>query len=279
MEIITLGPVGTYASFVAGKVFPGEKLQFEPTIPEVLDRSSGASGEHGANGNVLVLPLENSIEGTVRSSWDGILEKGLEIQAIYKLSVHHVLASKSSNLGKIKRIVSHPQAISQCRKFLKNNLPGVDIEYVGSTAEAVKKALRSDSVAAVASSFACDGAGLPILKRNIEDEKGNVTIFGVISSVDLWSDRAKDEMHVMVTPRKNMPGLLFNILKPFNDEKVDLTRLESRPTRKKMGEYRFLLSFRIASSDAVTGKRVSKVLKTLKKNYKVDILGESVSLN
>ncbi|MBT3705192.1 hypothetical protein HOG17_05435 [Candidatus Peregrinibacteria bacterium] len=272
MEIVTLGPKGTYASKVADEIFPGEKLQFEPTISEVLDR---AVTLNGANGNVIVLPLENSIEGTVRLSWDGILEKGLKIHGIYKLPVHHVLASKASDLKAIKKIASHPQAISQCRKFLKKNLPGVEIEYVGSTAEAVSKALGSEEVAAVASPFACEDAGLSILEEGIEDEKGNVTIFGVISAQDVgedfWPGREKDEMHIMVTPKKNMPGLLFNILRPFHDEKVDLTRLESRPTRKKMGEYRFLLSFRIGAHE--------KVLKVLEKNYKVDILGESISLN
>ena len=268
MEIVTLGPDGTYASQGVRKYF-GENVdvRFVDTISGVLEAAS--------KGSQVVLPLENSIEGTVRLSWDGILEKGLKIHGIYKLPVYHVLASKASDLKAIKKIASHPQAISQCRKFLKKNLPGVEIEYVGSTAEAVSKALGSEEVAAVASPFACEDAGLSILEEGIEDEKGNVTIFGVISAQDVgedfWPGREKDEMHIMVTPKKNMPGLLFNILRPFHDEKVDLTRLESRPTRKKMGEYRFLLSFRIGAHE--------KVLKVLEKNYKVDILGESISLN
>jgi len=265
----TLGPDGTYASQGVKKFFPDADVKFVATISQVLDA--------GKMGKVIVLPLENSIEGTVRLSWDGMLDRRLKLCGIFKLPVHHVLGTKSRSLRAVKKVVSHPQAISQCRKFIEKNMPGAKIEYVGSTAEAAARARRSASTAAIASEYACDVYELPILKKGIEDEKGNVTIFGVAGLArlgEIFPKNEKNEMHVVVTPRQNMPGLLFNILKPFNDHKVDLTRLESRPTRKKLGEYRFLLSFRLENVG-----RVDKVLKILKKNYKVDILGESVSLN
>ena len=270
MEITTLGPNGTYASQGVAKFFPDAVVRFEDTISGVLAA--------GSKRKMIVLPLENSIEGTVRLSWDGLLEKRLNLSGIFRLPVHHVLGTRAKNLKAIKKVVSHPQAISQCRKFLARSLGHAKIEYVGSTAEAAAKARRSTGVAAVASSYACEICALPILKKGIEDEKGNVTIFGVAGRRDLFPDRAKDEMHIVVTPRKNEPGLLFNILKPFNDLKIDLTRLESRPTRKKMGEYRFLLSFRLENDSAGRDLKVEKVMKILKKKHKVDILGSSVNL-
>ena len=253
MEITTLGPDGTNASWGVKKFFPDSDVKFGATISEVL----GASG-------VRVIPLENSIEGTVRLSWDGILAEGLHLSGIFKLPIHHVLGAQGEGFEKI---VSHPQAIAQCRGFIGDR----KIEYVSSTAEAVKMAKEDPKVAAIASQYACELYGLPILSRDIEDEEGNETIFGVISDSDVFPDQEKEEMHIVVTPKKNMPGLLFNILKPFHDYGVDLTRLESRPTRKKLGEYRFLLSFKL-------DQNVGAVLGILKEKYDVADLGKSVNL-
>jgi prephenate dehydratase len=261
MEITTLGPNGTYASQVAKKIFPKNSINFEPTILDVLE-SDG----------IKVVPLENSIEGTVRISWDSILEKKLWLCGICKLEIDHVLASRAGSLKSIKTVFSHQQALAQCRKFVRKFLKKAKVIHVSSTAEAAMIALSDPAAAAIVSPHACEIYGLEILKKDIEDEKDNVTIFGVVADKDIFLKLKKDEMHIVVTPKKNMPGLLFNILKPFHDYKVDLTRLESRPTRKKIGEYRFLLSFKIDNGE------YKKVLKILKNRYKVDILGESVSL-
>lgn len=253
MEIVTLGPDGTNASWGVRKFFPDAKVSFKSSIREVLD-SEG----------VRVLPLENSIEGTVRLSWDGILDRGLKLSGIFKLSIHHVLGAQGEDF---KKIISHPQAIAQCRGFIGDK----EVEYVSSTSEAVRRAKEDSRVAAIASEYACELYGLPVLEKGIEDEEGNETIFGVIGDEDIFPDREKDEMHIVVTPKKNMPGLLFNILKPFHDYGVDLTRLESRPTRKKLGEYRFLLSFKL-------DQNVGAVLGILKERYGVVVLGRSVRL-
>ncbi|MBT3864769.1 hypothetical protein HOE67_04315 [Candidatus Peregrinibacteria bacterium] len=265
-KVVTLGPDGTYASQGARMYFPGVKVEYKPTIYDVLNVGGAVKS------TVYIVPLENSIEGTVRQSWDGIADAGLKLCGIFRLPVHHVLAGRAKDLKKVKKVVSHPQAIAQCRSFISKNLKGAEIEYVGSTAEAVSRARRSKKVVAISSIFACEQYSVPVLREKIEDEKGNSTIFGVISSQDVYPDHEKDEMHIVVTPKKNMAGVLFNILKPFNDNGVDLTRLESRPTRKKMGDYRFLLSLRLDDR-----KSVEKVLKLLRKNYRVDVLGESVN--
>lgn len=261
MEVTTLGPNGTYASQAARKIFPQADVSFEPTIADVLE-SKG----------VVIVPLENSIEGTVRLSWDFLLEKKLYLCGIYKLGIDHVLASKAKSLKDIKVVVSHQQALAQCRKFVRKFLKNAKVIHVSSTSEAAMVALDDPKVAAIVSPYACEIYNLPILKKRIGDERDNVTIFGVIAKKDIFQKIKKDEMHIVVTPKKNVPGLLFNILKPFHDYKVDLTRLESRPMRKKFGEYRFLLSFKTADGE------YKKALKILKNKYKVDILGESVSL-
>lgn len=261
MEVTTLGPNGTYASQAVRKIFPHADVVFRPTIADVLE-SKG----------VVIVPLENSIEGTVRLSWDFLLEKKLYLCGIYKLEIDHVLASKAKSLKDIKVVVSHQQALAQCRKFVRKFLKNAKVIHVSSTSEAAMVAKGDPKVAAIVSPYACEIYNLPILKKSIGDEKDNITIFGVIAKKDIFQKLKKDEMHIVVTPMKNVPGLLFNILKPFHDFKVDLTRLESRPTRKKFGEYRFLLSFKTACGEH------KKALKVLKNKYKVDILGESVSL-
>ncbi|MBU1019392.1 MAG: prephenate dehydratase domain-containing protein [Patescibacteria group bacterium] len=253
MEITTLGPDGTHASQGVKKFFPDAEVRFESSIREVLD----ASG-------VRVLPLENSIEGTVRLSWDGILDRGLSLSGIFKMPISHVLGAQG---GDFNKVISHPQAIAQCKGFIGDR----EVLYSSSTAEAVKMAAQDSSLAAIASEYACEIYGLPVLSRGVEDEEGNETIFGVIAEEDVFPDLKKDEMHIMVTPKKNMPGLLFDILKPFHDYGVDFTRLESRPTRKKLGDYRFLLSFKL-------DQNVGAVLGILKERYGVVVLGRSVGL-
>lgn len=264
MKVTTLGPEGTYASQAVRRIFPEAEVRFCDTISGVLS----ASG-------VKVVPLENSTEGTVRQSFDGILENGLFLCAVTSLPIVHSVGTRASNLKKVKIVLSHPQAVSQCQKFISKNLKTAKVILVGSTADAVKMATEDPCVAAIASEYACDIYGLPVAKKGIEDEKGNTTLFGVVSEKDLFDDCVKDEMHIVVTPRRNRAGVLFGILKPFHDFGIDLTRLESRPTRKELGEYRFFISFKIGKK---SDEKVEKALKILKKNYKVDILGKTFNL-
>lgn len=272
LTITTLGPEGTYASQAVRRFFPDAKVVFCPTITDVIgSKGVGTSG-------IRVVPLENSTEGTVRESFDGILEKKLFASALLRLEIKHSLGSKAKNLKDIKVVISHPQAVSQCQKFINKNLKSAKIILVGSTSDSVISALENPSYAAIASSYACDLYGLPVLKDGIEDENGNSTLFGVVAKRDLFSGSKKDEMHIAVTPRRNKPGVLFGILKPFHDLKIDLTRLESRPTRKELGEYRFFISFKIKNGAFAKDLVLQKALKILKKNYKVDILGETFLL-
>lgn len=262
MQITTLGPKATYTHQGAKKHFKNAHIKFVESISELFDQK-----------NTIIFPLENSIEGTVRQSFDGLFEKKLYLSATFRLPINHCLSSEAKKLKDIKAVLSHPQAVSQCRKFLNKHLKHAKIKYVQSTAEAVKKAKKSPTSAAIASKYACENYNLKILKKNIEDEKNNVTIFGVANKTDIFPKRKKEEMHIFITPKKNKPGLLFNILKPFHDLKIDLTRLESRPTRKKIGNYKFLLSFKIKSE-----KNIKKALNILRKNYKIDVLGKTINL-
>ena len=264
LVVTTLGPEGTYASQVVRKIFTDAEVRFCDTINGVLCEKG-----------IKVLPLENSTEGTVRQSFDGILEKGLFISTVYSFPIIHALGTKAKDLRKVKVVLSHPQAVSQCQKFIARNLKSAKIILVNSTSDAVKMAMEDECLAAIASSYACDLYGLPVVKNNVEDEDGNTTLFGVVAEKDLFPDEAKTDMHIVVTPHRNKAGVLFDILKPFHDLNIDLTRLESRPTRKELGEYRFFVSFKIgAKMDA----KIEKVLKILKKNCKVDVLGQTFNL-
>ncbi len=231
-----LGPKGTYSEIAAQKVnklLPQYELKTVSTIAKVIDLVNNDENSVG------VLPIENLIDGVVRQTLDNIYDSSVKILGNFELEIHHCIVSKSKTLSDIKHIISHPQALAQCQKFiLKNFDENIDIECVSSTAQAgISLENRNDDYSAITSENLAKKLGLNILGTNIGDVKDNRTRFIVISKQNI--DLGKKERTSVVFNTKNEPGALLNILEIFNSHNLNLVYLESRPSKDVFGEYNF----------------------------------------
>ncbi len=232
MSIFTLGPEGTYAHQAALKYFPEGSINFLDSIGEVFDMISSEKNGYG------IIPLENMIEGTVRETLDLLYETEVKIWDLVTLPIHHCLASTSEEF---EIITSHKQALAQCRGYLKENYKKKRIQAVNSTAEATKLASEHAGLAAICSPFAAEKYGLTILEENIEDFSNNQTVFAVIHGKLNPDQHLKTS--IAITPEKDEPGLLVKMLYPFQENEVNMTRLESRPEKSTMNKYIFFIDF------------------------------------
>lgn len=232
MTIYTLGPAGTYSDQAARSFFPEEEIVFKPTIFDVFE----ALKEDPQN--LGLVPLENMIEGTVRETLDLLYENELKIQDIVELTINHCLATKN---GQFIEIVSHPQAIAQCRTFLRKNYPAHRISTINSTAQAAHMASMHEHLAAICSPFAARKYNLNILQSTISDFDNNKTKFAILAP-KMHSD-TYSSTSIAITPITDEPGLLVKILLPFHDNQVNLTKIESRPQKTELNQYVFFIDF------------------------------------
>ncbi|SMB98334.1 prephenate dehydratase [Thermanaeromonas toyohensis ToBE] len=237
-QVAYLGPEGTFSHEAAviwgsaigvASFFPVENLL--EVVQAVLEGRCQAA----------ILPLENSIEGSVNLTQDLLLEEpALQIVGEVVLEVRHCLASKETDPQNITEVWSHPHALAQCRRFLASRLPKARLCPATSTAGAFVLATSRKGSAAIGSSFAARLYGLPVLYQGIEDYPGNKTRF-VIVSRERVPGRGPYKTSLVLALPENRPGGLYNILRDFAEAGINLTRIESRPTKKELGEYLFFL--------------------------------------
>jgi chorismate mutase/prephenate dehydratase len=247
IKVAYLGPEGTFTHLAAMKKF-GEKAKYIPvkTIDEVFREVEKKRVDYG------VVPVENSIEGIVTHTLDVFLESDLKIISEISLEIHHYLLSKENSLDKIKKIYSHPQAIAQCRNWIGENLPEAEIFETESTISAVKKVMKEKNAAAIASEIASSMYNLNIIAERIEDFRENITRFLVIGS-DFAEKTGNDKTSILFSI-KDRVGALHDILSYFKEENINLTKIESRPSKKKAWEYVFFVDF-IGHKDDINVKR------------------------
>jgi len=244
-RIAFLGPRGTNSEEAARFLFTEEEDVFCPysTIPDCLD----AVAEEKID--FAVVPLENSIEGSVTLTLDWLIHK-VSLPFLAELAIpisqHLVVAAKDSlpSLSEIKKVLSHPMAIAQCREFLRKNLPDAEIEYVSSTAEAPRLVGENpeEPWAAVCSLTATKIYPVKILRGGIEDRKNNYTRFVVVGKKELKSpDTERRKTTILVTLPSDFPGALYQVLAAFAWRKINLSRIESRPTKTGLGNYHFVI--------------------------------------
>lgn len=256
LRIAFLGPEATFTHQAARSRFGmAARYMPAPTIAGVFDEVDKGSADLG------VVPVENSTEGVVNYTLDVFMESDLTIRQEIVLQVSQCLLARTENLDGIQKIYSHPQALAQCRKWLATNLPGVPLIEVASTALAARLAKDDPHSAAVASELAAQLYDLPVARRRIEDERTNVTRFLVIgppgervregsagvtaplgpSVPAVASDgRPADKTSVMFTLH-DRPGGLHRALQPFADHGINLSRVESRPSRRRAWDYVFFI--------------------------------------
>jgi len=234
LKVAFFGPEATFTHLAAIRHF-GASVSFHPyaSIRSVFEAVDTGKAQFG------VVPIENSNEGMVSYTLDTFMDYDLMIIAEVMLEVSHNLMSKSGDVGMIKKILSHPQPAAQCRGWLEANLPNIPVEEAASTAAAAELASRDGSLAAIASELAAKMYDLHFVERNIEDNRRNFTRFLVISD-ESPPKTGNDKTSIMFSV-KDKPGALFDILYPYKKARINLTKIESRPSKRKAWEYIFFV--------------------------------------
>lgn len=264
-KVAYLGPAGTYSHAAALRWFP-DPADCVP-VNEIQDVF--ASVETGKT-DFGVVPVENSSEGSITITLDSFVASTLHINAELMLRINHcLLAGRSTTKADICKIVSHQQSLGQCRQWLNTNLPGVERMSVSSNAEAAKLAAGQKGVAAIAGRVAADLYDLQVLFDSIEDTSDNTTRFLLLGR-NVQPKTAKQHKTSIIISAHNEPGTLFKALEPFQRFGVNLTKLESRPSRKAAWSYSFYVDFEGHLSDA----KVQTALRELEKHaLEVKVLG------
>jgi chorismate mutase / prephenate dehydratase len=234
LKIAYFGPAGTYTHSAALKHF-GHGGQLVPlgTIDFVFREVESGSAHYG------VVPVENSTEGVVSHTLDRFIGSPLQIVGEVELPVQHNLLSRVEELGEVRKIYAHQQSLGQCRGWLDLRLRGIEQEAVASNAEAARRAAGESGAAAIASEAAAEIYGLRIIASGIQDSAGNTTRFLVIGRQSPPS--TGEDKTSLVISRSNRPGGLYRLLEPLARHDVNMSRIESRPSRQGMWEYVFFV--------------------------------------
>ncbi len=182
-----------------------------------------------------MVPVENSTEGAVNITLDRLIDTDVLITGEVTLDIAQHLLSRASDLAEIKTVCSHPQALAQCRQWLTAHLPDVRVEEMPSTTASAERAKDDPSVAGIASEMAARLYEVPILRARIEDNPSNSTRFLVIGRRPA-PPTGRDKTSILFS-MKNEPGVLYSILQPFATRRLNLTKIESRPTKRRPWEY------------------------------------------
>lgn len=290
MIIGVMGPEGSYSE-KAAKLWVLRHGKDSAEIQYFTDIEDAFLAAVQGKSDLSIIPIENSIEGSIGVTLDLLLENGADIVGEIVVKIEHCLLSKGG-AEKIKVILSHPQGLAQCRHFLKKNFPEAELRSTGSTSHAARLAGEFEEMAAIASPEAAEHYGLKILVSNIQDRKENYTRFIVLRAVeknqveqdscaaDNKLDKEKSQSYlgqesgsdsfrpekevglenssflayktsIIIYLEKDRPGALYEILGAFAKRKINLTRIESRPSKKELGDYYFYIDFEGHASDAL----------------------------
>ena len=256
-----LGPKGTFTHEAANRI--GEELIPYCTIPAVMESVANDETVYG------VVPIENSIEGPVGITLDSLAHKfDLKIFGEIIIPINqNLIVNPGCQLGDIEDVYSHAQAIAQCQEFITQNK--IQPHYAVSTANAAKSIIGEKSKAAIGNSKAAELYGLEILEPNIQDVDNNQTRFVVVSkkSHEITGD---DKTSIIFSIYEDRPGGLYNILGIFQKNNINLTKIESRPSKKGLGKYLFFVDFEGHADDGLTEDIVSEIDKN---TYFLKVLG------
>jgi len=226
MNVVTLGPEGTYSHRAARSI--SDDVDFRESVTAIVDAVADGDYDRG------VVAIENSIEGSVTESLDALAEYEVAVVKEVVTPIRHALLAQGEEFD---RIASHSQALAQCRGYLDAEFPDADLEAVASTARGVQMARDDASVAGIGHPDN-GGDGLKVLAEDIQDQTSNATRFFVLAPLEDRSP-AGGKSTFVVYPNADYPGLLLDLLEPFADRDINLTRVESRPSGERLGDYVF----------------------------------------
>ena len=237
LKIGFLGPEGTFTQTAVYKHF-GHSVRALPfhTIDEVFQEVECGAADFG------VVPIENSTEGSVNNTLDMFLTSPLKIAGEIELRIEQHLMSRHKGLDKIERICAHDQSLAQCRGWIRENLPQAELIGMSSNAAGARRARDEEGTAAIGPEVAADVYDLQILVNNIEDRPDNATRFLVVGR-DLLAPTGDDKTTLLVSTSDTAggAGVLHHLLQPLATHGVSMTRIESRPSRRKNWDYVFFI--------------------------------------
>lgn len=221
-----------------------------------------------------LVPIENSTEGSVLITLDALTHFDLKIKKELELPIkHNLLAQKGKSIEDISVICSHQQALAQCRKYI--NKLGKQVHALSSTANAACHVTRTPAAAVIGNEILSKEYDLEILDKNIQDYDNNVTRFIILSNKDQDCPAGNDKTSIVISLNGDKPGGLYEILGEFMKENINLTKIESRPSKEGMGKYLFYIDFQGHRTD----KHVNKTLKSIKEKVNVfKILGSYATI-
>lgn len=250
--IAYLGPEGTFTHAASTRQFGSAACYAAcKSLDEVFDEVESGRASYG------VVPVENAFEGAVTSTLDLFADCEASICAEVLLQIHHHLLTPTERLEDVEVVLSHAQALAQCRKWLQTNMPGASLREVESTARAAEMVDSAGTMAAIASREIAEKLGVSILRENIEDHHGNTTRFLVIGQHD--SPPSGEDKTALVMSMPDKPGALHALLEPFSRRKIGLSRIESRPSKKKMWEYVFFVDLHGHRNEAEVAEALDEI--------------------
>ncbi|GIN73890.1 prephenate dehydratase [Bacillus sp. J14TS2] len=272
MKIAYLGPKGTFSEEAAIRYFTEDGVEsiMYSTIFDVLEAVDEGSVDKG------IVPIENALEGTITMTTDGLIQHDLWVEGEAVLPVRlQLLGNPGAKLEEIKEVWSIPPALAQCRIFTRDiKAETKNYSSTAAAAEAIQNEARMDA-GAVASEWAAETFGLEVVQRDIHDNACNSTRFIIITkpSKPRVHTEEKAKSMLLITPTEDRPGLLAIILNVFSSLGINLTWIESRPTKKKLGTYRFFIETTAGIQDDQL-QRARTILETY--GYDVRILGSYI---
>ncbi len=245
IRVAYLGPPGTYSQSAALQHF-GEQVDLLPctTIDDAFAEVVKGNATHA------IVPVENSTEGVVNNTQDCLIDTSLCIAGEEIVVIEHqLLARDDTKPDAVQRIASHRQSLAQCRKWLQQHYPNAALLECASNAEAARLASLEAGTAAIAGATAAAIYELSVLAANIQDQDHNSTRFLVLAT-QAGKRTGRDKTSILVYT-ENRPGALFRVLEPFERLQVSLTKIDSRPAKKKAWEYVFFIDFEGHTDDPV----------------------------
>jgi prephenate dehydratase len=249
-----LGPPGTFTEEAALRYDSNAELVAYPTESAVVAAVEAGDADEG------VLAIENSLEGSVTRTIDALIhDSHLSIRGEVVLAIEHCLIARPGNkVDDISVIRAHPQALNQCRKYIERRFANARQVASLSNAAAVEEVLRNEGAAAIASARAAQVHGAEVLERGIADNAHNKTRFVVLARED-GGPTGRDKTSIAFTVSHDKPGTLVDVLHEFSDRAINLTKIESRPSREELGIYIFLVDLDGHRSDPVVAEALAAV--------------------
>jgi len=253
LAIAYLGPQYTFTHQASVKKF-GRSVRYVPCdgISDIFAEVENGRCDYG------VAPVENSTEGAIYHTLDSFIESDLKICSEVVLKIHLELLSKERSLKRVRRIYSNPQVFGQCRCWLESNLPGVELASLSSTAQSARVTASEKGAACIASRLAAAPNGLEVLAPSIQDSAANVTRFLVLSRE--FAGPTRNDKTSLVLSVMDRPGALQRVLEPFRKSGINLSKIESRPSKLKQWDYYFFVDL----EGHVRDRRVRRVLDVIK---------------